>query len=699
MTADSVRGKDFALGLCLIFSMIVVNTLISRFVFSDPGPMGSLLVYSAMGFAVGGGCFLWLKLGRGFFQFVVILLALYFVLTLLNIFFKFAAINAYGDFGHLNFNIGYAAPNPSWLAGDSLLGWIYSALWLFPPVADSLPSTVSGTGGFISLAGWFAMFASTFYGLVRFRNRLAVVLPMLSVHWLLFSSGYNEYYPFLSGPLVLILAWLFECDLRNRKPMEIGIVAAALSLLYLGFVPMSIMVLLCYGIASWKKAAPALLWAAGIFLVFVGIFWIGGVSDYFRSLWDSANFGAKSAYFSRYRDLFSNPHSFYFTPDYLVSKEHMIDLLYLFFYSGGLSVIGLFVSGLFLAVNSSRKSLVWRKLLLDPRLWLACLIIASQIRHFVSMIPFWGPHRDIDLFFTVFIILLFFSGFLFDLHFNVHKEMRRRALFFVFCFILGNLVVSSDLLMLRGIPREPLDAFVATKDKGLRNTYCYEFFGKTSTTTPSRAIFRDIGASGPYFDDMSELCVEALVKPVNIGQRYILNVGVLSGSPNIQFSLNIEPSGLLNAKIYTGGKVYVSSAKRRVKQGRWHHVALVWSDGQLSAFVDGYGGDKTRTQGRLKNIGSAAKLWVGCLHPWLRPWEGKIDAVCISNVARAPVDFVLRRWPRPLDNVVLLWEISEGKGNTVRDHSGNAYHGSITSEGRGRWAKIWGYTISPKEHS
>ena len=84
-----------------------------------------------------------------------------------------------------------------------------------------------------------------------------MLLPTLTPVWVLFASGYVEYYPLIAVPFVAVLAWLFERPLEERSPSEIGVLAGVLPMLYIGFLPTAACVLVAYVVRRVRRSALA----------------------------------------------------------------------------------------------------------------------------------------------------------------------------------------------------------------------------------------------------------------------------------------------------------------------------------------------------------------------------------------------------------------------------------------------------------
>jgi hypothetical protein len=242
-----------------------------------------------------------------------------------------------------------------------------------------------------------AMLASTWLLLQRWPNRLAVLLPMLTPVWWLFSSGYVEYYPFVAGAWIAALAWLFERPLRTHDGRECGVVAGLLFALYVGFAGLSALIT----IIKPKRALP---WAAITAAVLLTICHPAGLPSFTRQLLAEMNFGEAHTMYRLYQGQAAGDSSICFRTAYALSWPHVKDLLYMAAFGGGPLTFVLFGLGAWRA----------RTLRRDARVLAGGALVAWQVYYFVFMIPKMGPLVDVDLFFTTYLTVAFMAGAMLD---------------------------------------------------------------------------------------------------------------------------------------------------------------------------------------------------------------------------------------------------------------------------------------------
>ncbi len=109
---------------------------------------------------------------------------------------------------------------------------------------------------------------------------------------------------------------------------------------------------------------------------------------------------------------------------------------------------------------------------------------------------------------------------------------------------------------------------------------------------------------------------------------------------------------------------------------RWVHVAVVYTDSANSVFVDGMrvGGGTTGVPSRTCAI---AIGWSGFV------FDGLVDEVRLSSIARYSGSFVPSRFPTSDANTLALYHMEEGTGTTIVDSSGNGRHATMTG---GSWS-------------
>jgi hypothetical protein len=248
----------------------------------------------------------------------------------------------------------------------------------------------------------------TFAILERWRDRLSVLFTVLTPVWILFSSGYVEYYPLVIGAWLAILAWLFDAPLGERPAGMIGCVIGVLPALYVGFAGLSVMLLVVYAVVRPRQLLLVLGCAAATFAVAVAVA-SPSIPEALRRLYAEMNFGESHTMFPRYWRRSSGPDSLFFTVRYAFGAQHMKDVAYIVFWSAGWLVVPLGIGAL-TTLRADTIRAAWR----DSRVWLAFGLVVWQVVYLFMMIPKAGPTRDVDLFCPTVVVLAFLSGQLLD---------------------------------------------------------------------------------------------------------------------------------------------------------------------------------------------------------------------------------------------------------------------------------------------
>jgi hypothetical protein len=250
-----------------------------------------------------------------------------------------------------------------------------------------------------------AMLVSTWLLLQRWPNRLAVLLPMLTPVWWLFSSGYVEYYPFVAGAWIAALAWLFEKPLRTHDGRECGVIAGLLFSLYVGFAGLAALV-------TAIKPKRALPWAAITAAVLLTVCYPAGLPAFTRQLLAEMNFGEAHTMYRLYQGHSAGESSIFFRTGYALSWPHLKDLLYMATFGGGPLTFIMFGAAAWRARSLAR----------DARVLAGAVLVAWQIYYFVFMIPKMGPLVDVDLFFTTYLTVAFMAGAMLDAAGVPHRQ-------------------------------------------------------------------------------------------------------------------------------------------------------------------------------------------------------------------------------------------------------------------------------------
>src|SRR5436190_12311439 len=218
-----------------------------------------------------------------------VLFGLVLAATLCAIWFEALPTRPYGDGGWVADFIQREYVFPRWLLGMSLAVALYVGLWRLPPIAAHLPTQLATSAAFAALLCSTAMGISSAAILARWRTS-AVMFAMLTPVWLLFSTGYVEYYPLMIGAWLASLAWTFERPIEERNALAIGCLVGILPAIYIGFVGFSVVLFAAYTISRPARALPALGVAAATLALAISTAY-PSVAAYLHQLYAEMNFG------------------------------------------------------------------------------------------------------------------------------------------------------------------------------------------------------------------------------------------------------------------------------------------------------------------------------------------------------------------------------------------------------------------------
>lgn len=366
-----------------------------------------------------------------------------------NLITKQASLLSYGDRGFMEAILQSGDSVPKWLIGSTFTNWLYAAVWQFPPLQSWLPVDLQPPHGFIASVSALMMGLSSIMLFQRGIDRLSIILPLITPIWIMFSTGYSEIYPFVVPVFVVVLSVLFENRLESKSPLLIGLIAAALPLVYLGFAPISVLLLFFYMVSNRKDSPKAFGYCILSFVLLLTIFWSGSKTQFFSQLYSSMNLGEQNVLFERYKDHSAGANSIFFEPRYALSAEHLTDAFYILFFGGGAIPLILLAAGaLYYLASGVDKTIL---ILKDVRLWMALAVIAIHIHYLLFMIPKLGPVQDIDLFFQVFIVLAFFAGYVWDA-LQSNRDQKEGLQFVLVSIMFGYSLVVLHILLFVGLP-------------------------------------------------------------------------------------------------------------------------------------------------------------------------------------------------------------------------------------------------------
>ena len=301
-------------------------------------------------------------------------------------------------------------PTPKWLIGVEFIRVIYFAIWEFPPIKAILPVNIQTIEGCLRIMGIILMGISSIIIFLFSNKRLSYLLLIITPIWLIFSTGYFEYYPLIVWLFAGILLWLFNGHFKEKAPQTIGLTAGFLPLLYLGFAPVSIIILLVYVVSFPKRTLKLMIYLCLSFLLILKICWYSSLPDFFNKLYGDMLFGERFTIFQKYQGKSQSATSIFFNLNYAFSFEHISDIYFMVMWGGGLLQLILIIVGIYLFFKCDNKKNIYK----DPRFYLAGGFLFWGIYYIWMMIPKLGPVQDIDLFWMPYLIFSFLCGLLFD---------------------------------------------------------------------------------------------------------------------------------------------------------------------------------------------------------------------------------------------------------------------------------------------
>ncbi len=338
---------------------------------------------------------------------------------------------------------------PRWLVGNAVAAAAHAALWDLPLVRALLPGTLHSSSAFLAMLGSTVMVVGTWGLFRRWPGQLSVVLPALTPVWVLFASGYVEYYPLIAVPLVASLAWLFERPLEDRTATQVAALGGLLPLLYVGFVPIGLLVLGSYVVVRPARAVTTAATAVGFAAIAIAVCWPEGTAHYFRALYGVMNFGDANLP-ARYAGQVAGPASIMFSVAAVQSWVRTREVLYLLTWGGGWWTVPLLAVGARTAWTSIGPDR--RPVLRDARAWLGAALVAWHLYYLVFMVPRLGPMADIDLFFPTYLTLAFMVGLLLD---RAHTDRTSSWTVAAIACALASIACAGPWLVWFGLPPVP----------------------------------------------------------------------------------------------------------------------------------------------------------------------------------------------------------------------------------------------------
>ena len=233
---------------------------------------------------------------------------------------------------------------------------------------------------------------------------------------------------------------------------------------------------------------------------------------------------------------------------------------------------------------------------------------------------------------------------------------------------------------------DPLAGAASLYADSTPNNYALSFDGKSSyVETPVNC------------DVSHPITIEAVVRRRTDGFVYIVDM--------FPCSLVLKESAL-QVIVYDGWgdkrQAYTIYAESKLGPDARHHVAGIYDGTTLRLFVNGvqvqqivavhedFEGlrrafDPSTTKISIQQNTHAIPLQIGTNWTKSHFFQGIIDEVRISNVARYTEDFTPAKRFEPDEHTVALYHFDEGTGDVLIDSSGNEHHGKIVGA---KWVRV-----------
>ncbi|MBI5951390.1 MAG: hypothetical protein HY865_07015 [Chloroflexi bacterium] len=351
----------------------------------------------------------------------------------------------YGDHGELATLMMKGEVFPRWLGGSAVLLYGYR-IWQMIPGLNQYAKDVDSVLMFTRVAGGIVMLLFSAAALYKRLDRTSVMLALSSPVYLMLSTAYDEYYPYVAGMFLFFLLIVVETDSFRQNVRSLGFLLAILPIFYAPFIVTSLIVLAYYLLFESTKRLELVFAFLSSYILLVFLFWNSERGDYVSNLVSTINTGNHRLLFGRYWDQAASA-SIFFKPQNAATWKHFGDLSYMLLWSGSMIPAILLGMGVYrLATNK-----VFMKFITSSRTPLLVILFAWQLFYFVFMLPRLGPKTDIDLFFSFYICLAFTAGYVWD-YIKKRESFSDRINDMIVPTVAANTVVTLFFLLRAGIP-------------------------------------------------------------------------------------------------------------------------------------------------------------------------------------------------------------------------------------------------------
>lgn len=192
------------------------------------------------------------------------------------------------------------------------------------------------------------------------------------------------------------------------------------------------------------------------------------------------------------------------------------------------------------------------------------------------------------------------------------------------------------------------------------------------------------------FEGLGDLTLEAWITPSSMGDRHLIAVGSeqVKIKQNPQENGRATVTGAFAADLADDDRAnYGWETSDSITIGKPFHYAVVRRNGQIASYFNGRGAGQRASWSQSGQVDPPLRQDVNFpinVHMWHagglpgREFDGLVDEVRISNIARYDSDFTPQLRFEPDENTLGLYHFDEGAGSTLTDSSGHARHGTIS---------------------
>lgn len=197
------------------------------------------------------------------------------------------------------------------------------------------------------------------------------------------------------------------------------------------------------------------------------------------------------------------------------------------------------------------------------------------------------------------------------------------------------------------------------------------------------------------FSGLSENTMEILFKANSFPNTLNTLMGIESN-----YLLRLGDAGIPSNQLQvatSGGNL--SSADLQFESGKWYHVAVTFSSGDIKVYVNGQeklSGTVSKASLNLgaahsdESNGQARCFWIGYSYNNDRFFDGAVSEVRIWNRVLSAEEIQSTNHFYTVDagseGLIAYWKFNEGVGTTVKDHSGSGY--DLTIEKDPTWEAV-----------